>query len=151
MFACILFKNVNLFSPRPVLRGRRAVVNKITGSTVQVYSDWTTVWKYICSTTNPSIVCALQLCIGSVKLYDSVQLCTKCVQWLSISVHCNSTSCGQYICIWIYIYIYIKCVCMSQGKKQNSVKNKLEKIFRGKKRAMGLSGVRKGDLKFLPC
>ena len=33
--------------------------------------------RTIGSTTDPSIVCAPQVCVGSVKLYSIVQLCTQ--------------------------------------------------------------------------
>ena len=45
--------------------------------TVHVYRDWTTVKMYS-TTTDPSKVCAPQVCVGSVKLYSKLGQ-TKCV------------------------------------------------------------------------
>ena len=86
--------------------------------TVKVCRDCTTVKTYS-STNDPSIVCAPQVCVGSVKLYISVQLCTQKYS-SSVQVEYSST-------VYLYMNLYIKCNLWTD---------------------VDLSGVRKGNMEF---
>ena len=60
------------------------------------------------STTDPSIVCAPQVCVCSVKLYRSVKFCTQKYS-PSIQVVDSRT---VYLYMNLYIFIKYKVVCV---------------------------------------
>ena len=99
-------------------------------------------------------MCSPQVCIGSVKLYSSLQLCTQ-----KYSLSYKLCPVVQYICTWIYIYkvlcpfVHVSHLCdfswndamkieYDFGSHNYFITNKLElKNLRGQKNTHGPFGV----------
>ena len=77
---------------------RALIGQNLPVSTVQVYTDWITVYTHR-STTDPSIVCAPQVCVGSAQSYSSVQLCRQKYRTSGHVVYSSTV----FMCMNLYI------------------------------------------------